>query len=72
MKIGKLALFSAYINKSTLTRELELNQLDHKLYSVIKQIIGQRICADVYNIHKEIVKVTDFERISKGFFNDRI
>ena len=49
-----------------------LYQLDHKLYSVRKKIIGRKICANVNNIHQEIVKVTDFELISKGFFNDRI
>ena len=55
-----------------MTSESELYQLDHKLYSVRKKIIRRKICANVNNIHQEIVKVTDFEPISKGFFNDRI
>ena len=50
--------------------ELELNHLDHKIYSAIKRIRGQKTRADVNRIHKEIVKVIDFESISKEFLND--
>ena len=52
--------------------KLELNHLDHKIYSAIKQIRGQKNRADINSIHKEIVKVIDFEAISKEFLNDRI
>ena len=52
--------------------ESELNHLDHKIQSAIKQIRGQKICADIKSIHKEIVKVIDFKSISKEFLNDRI
>ena len=65
-------LVVAYIDKSTVATELELNHLDHKIYSAIKRIRGQEIRADVNSIHKEIVKVIDFESISKEFLNDRI
>ena len=46
---------------------LELNHLDHKIYSAIKQIRRQKNRADINSIHKEIVKVIDFEAISKEF-----
>ena len=49
---------------------LELNHLDHKIYSAIKKIRRQKNLADINSIHKEIVKVTDFESISKEFLND--
>ena len=52
--------------------KLELNQLDHKIYSAIKQIRGQKNRADINSIHKEIVKANDFEAISKEFLNERI
>ena len=52
--------------------KLELNHLDHKIYSPIKQIRGQKNRADIDSIHKEIVKVTDFEAISKEFLHERI
>ena len=32
-----------YISKSTMATELELNHLDHKMYSAIKQIRGKKI-----------------------------
>ena len=51
---------------------LELNRLDDKIYSALKQIRGQNNRADINSIHKEIVKVTDFEAIRKEFLNDRI
>ena len=35
--------------------KLELNHLDHKIYSAIKQIRGQKNRADINSIHKEIV-----------------
>ena len=40
--------------------ELELNHLDHKVYSAIKQIRRQKNCADINSILKEIAKVIDF------------
>ena len=52
--------------------KLELNHLDHKIYSAIKQIRGQKNRADINSIHKEIVKAIDFEAISKEFLNERI
>ena len=52
--------------------KLELNHLDHKIYSAIKQIRGQKSRADTNYIHKEIVKVIGFESISKEFLNYRI
>ena len=52
--------------------KVELNHLDYKIYSVIKQIRGQKNCTDINSIHKDIVKVIDFESISKEFLNDRI
>ena len=51
---------------------LELNHLDHKIYSALKQIRGQKNRADINSIHKQIVKVIDFKSISKEFLNDRI
>ena len=35
--------------------KLEVNHLDHKIYSAIKQIRGQKNRADINSIHKEIV-----------------
>ena len=52
--------------------KVELNHLDYKIYSAIKQIRGQKNRTDINSIHKEIVKVIDFESISKEFLNDRI
>ena len=52
--------------------KLELNHLDHKIYSALKQIRGQKNRADINSIHKQIVKVIDFKSISKEFLNDRI
>ena len=52
--------------------KVELNHLDYKIYSVIKQIRRQKNRTDINSIHKEIVKVIDFESISKEFLNDRI
>ena len=52
--------------------ELELNHLDCKIYSSRKQIRGQKNCANINSIQKEIVKVIDFKSISKQFLNDRI
>ena len=52
--------------------KLELNQLDHNIYSAIKQIRGQKNRTDISRMHKEIVKVIDFESISKEFLNDGI
>ena len=52
--------------------ELEINHLDQKIYSAIKQIREQKTRADINSIYKEIVKVIDFRSISKEFLNDRI
>ena len=52
--------------------KLELNHLDHKIYSAIKQIRGQKNRAAINSIYKEIVEVIDFDTISKTFLNDRI
>ena len=35
-------LILLYINKSTMATKLELTHLDHKIYSAIKQIGGQK------------------------------
>ena len=53
--------------KSTMATKLELNHLDHQIYLAIKQIRVQKNSADINSIHKEIVKVIDFETISKEF-----
>ena len=52
--------------------KLELNYLDHKIYSAIKQIRGQKNRADIKSMHEEIIKVIEFQSISKEFLNDRI
>ena len=39
---------------STMATELELNHLDHKIYSAIKHIRQQRNPVDVSSIHKKI------------------
>ena len=44
--------------------KLQLNHLDHKIYSALTQIRGQKNRADINCKHKEIVKVIDFESIS--------
>ena len=51
--------------------KLELNHLDHKIYSATKQIKGQKKHADINSTHKEIVKAIDFEAISKELLNER-
>ena len=38
-----------------MTTKLELNHLNHKIYSAIKQIRGQKNRADINSIRKEIV-----------------
>ena len=62
----------AYISKSTIATGSELHHLDHKINSAIKQLQGIKKRADVNSIHKKIVKVIDFDSISKEFLNDRI
>ena len=52
--------------------KFELNHLDHKIYSAIKQIRGQKNRADINSIHKDTVKTIDFEAISKEVLNERI
>ena len=52
--------------------KLELNHLDYKIYSAIKQIRGQKNGADINSIHKKVVKVMDIETISKEVLNNRI
>ena len=52
--------------------ELKLNYLDINIYSAINQIRGQKNRPDIISILKEIVKVIDFEFLSKVFLNDRI
>ena len=41
-------------------------------YSAINRIRGQNKRADRNNVHKEIIKTIDFEKISKKFLDDRI
>ena len=37
--------------------KLELNHLDYKIYSAIKQIRGQKNRADINSMHKEILNL---------------
>ena len=46
--------------------------IDHCIYSAINRIRGQNKRADRNSVHKEIIKTTDFEKISKSFLDDRI
>ena len=50
--------------------KLELNHLHQKIYSAIKQIRRQKNRADINSIHEKIVKVIDFQAISKEFLNE--
>ena len=46
-----------------MTTTSALNALDH----TINRIRGQNKCAYRISVHKEIIKTTDFEKISKSF-----
>ena len=50
----------------------ELNALYHSIYSAINIIRGQNKRADRNSVHKEIIKTTDFEKISKNLLDDGI
>ena len=49
-----------------------LNALDHSIYLAINRVKGQSKRADRNSVHKEIIKIIDFEKISKIFLDDRI
>ena len=49
-----------------MTTTSALNALDH----TINRIRGQNKCAYRISVHKEIIKTTDFEKISKSFWDD--
>ena len=49
-----------------------LNALDHSIYQAMNRIRGQNKRADRNGVHKEIIKTTDFEKISKNFLDDKI
>ena len=55
-----------------MTTTSELNALDHSIYSAINRIRVQNKRADRNSVHKEIIKTTDFEKISKNVLDDRI
>ena len=55
-----------------MTTTSELNALDHCIYSVIDRIRGQNKRADRNSVHKEIIKTTDFEKISKSFLDTKL
>ena len=46
--------------------KLELNHLHHKIYLAIKQIRDKKARADINSIHKQIVKVIDFQSTKKS------
>ena len=49
-----------------------LNALDHSIYLAINRVKGQSKRADRNSVHKEIIKIIDFEKISKIFLDERI
>ena len=71
-KINSNGYYKLNISFVTMTTTSELNALDHCVYSAINRIRGQNKRADRNSVHKEIIKTTDFEKISKSFLDDRI
>ena len=49
-----------------------LNALDHSIYLAINRVKGQSKRADRNSVHKEIIKIIYFEKISKIFLDERI
>ena len=45
---------------------------DDTIFSVILQIRKNHNQADVGSIHKQIIKIVDFENVTKEFLDDRI
>ena len=55
-----------------MTTTSELNALDNCIYLAINRIRGQNKRTDRNSVHKEIINITDFEKVSKNFLDDRI
>ena len=48
------------------------DKVDDTIFSVILQIRKNHNRADVDSIHKQIIKIVDFENVTKEFLDDRI
>ena len=55
-----------------MTTTSELNALDNRIYLAINRIRGQNKRTDRNSVHKEIINITDFEKVSKKFLDGRI
>ena len=48
------------------------DKIDDTIFSIIIQILKNNDRADIDNIHKQIIKTANFEKITKEFLGDRI
>ena len=55
-----------------MTTTSELKCVDHSIYSGTNRIRGKNERTDRNSVHKEIIKTSDFEKITKTFSKDRI
>ena len=57
---------------TALFTDAELICFDHDIIKIIRKIKNQHQRADIYSIHKKIIKIPDYHDVSKEFLNIRI
>ena len=57
---------------TTLFTDTELICFDHDIIKIIRKIKNQHQRADIYSIHKKIIKIPDYHDVTKEFLNIRI
>ena len=61
-----------YSNKQAPFIVMANGRINNTIFSIILQILKNHNPADVYSIHKQIIKTVDFENITKEVLADRI
>ena len=57
---------------TALFTDAELICFDHDIIKIIRKIKNQHQRADIYSIHKKIIKIPDYHDVTKEFLNIRI
>ena len=57
---------------TALFTDAKLICFDHDIIKIIRKIKNQHQRADIYSIHKKIIKIPDYHDVSKEFLNIRI
>ena len=57
---------------TALFTDAELIWFDHDIINIIRKIKNQHQRADIYSIHKKIIKIPDYHYVTKEFLNIRI